>query len=99
MAKQGRRTVRQRLDMLLVERGLCSSREQARAVVLGGNVLVDGRAAVKPAMLVAASSGVELMVKPRFVSRGGEKLDHALNVFNADVEGLVVADVGASTGG
>ncbi len=85
--------------MLLVERGLCSSREQARTLVLGGSVLIDGRAAVKPAMMVSADAGVTLTVQPRFVSRGGEKLDHALKVFGAEVSGMIAADVGASTGG
>jgi len=90
---------KQRLDLLLVARGLYASREQARAAVEAGRVLVGGRAAVKPAMLAPADAPIELALPPRFVSRGGEKLDHALTVFGVDVAGAVVADIGASTGG
>lgn len=91
--------VRQRLDLLLVERGLCASREQARTLVLAGEVLVDGRSAIKPAMAVPDGAAVRLAAQPRFVSRGGEKLDHALSVFEIDVWGRIAADAGASTGG
>ncbi|MHB8576207.1 MAG: TlyA family RNA methyltransferase [Dehalococcoidia bacterium] len=91
--------VRQRLDLALVERGLCPSREQARVAVLAGDILVDGRVAVKPASLVGPEMAIELRQAPRFVSRGGEKLDRALEVFQVDVRRLVTADLGASTGG
>src|SRR5690242_8334914 len=90
---------KQRLDLALVERGLAASREQARAAVEGGRVLVAGRAAVKPAMLVGDGVALELLAPPRYVSRGGEKLEHALRRFAIDVSGLVAADIGASTGG
>lgn len=90
---------KQRLDLALVERGLAASREQARAAVEAGRVLVSGRPAVKPAVLVGADAAIELQAPPRYVSRGGEKLEHALRRFAIDVTGLVAADVGASTGG
>ncbi len=88
-----------RLDQVLVQRGLCVSREQARNLVVGGAVLVDGRAAIKPAMTVADQAQILVVAPARFVSRGGEKLDHALNVFGIDVAGVIAADAGASTGG
>lgn len=88
-----------RLDALLVERGLADSREKARAVILAGDVLVEGRPAMKAGQLVDATADVQLSRPPRFVSRGGEKLDHALNVFGLDVDGAVALDGGASTGG
>jgi 23S rRNA (cytidine1920-2'-O)/16S rRNA (cytidine1409-2'-O)-methyltransferase len=91
--------VKRRLDAALVECGLVASREQARAAVESGRVLVDGRTAVKPAMLVANTAAIELVAPPRFVSRGGEKLECALARFAIDVGGAVVADIGASTGG
>lgn len=88
-----------RLDALLVERGLVGSREQARAAVLAGEVRVDGQIVSKPGVRVRADAAVQVAARPRFVSRGGEKLDHALTVFGIDVTGLVAADIGASTGG
>jgi 23S rRNA (cytidine1920-2'-O)/16S rRNA (cytidine1409-2'-O)-methyltransferase len=93
------RTEKRRLDALLVERGLCPSREQARAAVLAGDVTVGGRPATKPGAPVAADAELAVARRPRFVSRGGDKLDHALARFGIDVRGAVVADIGASTGG
>lgn len=90
---------KQRLDLLLVARGLFASREQARAAVEAARVLVAGRPAVKPAMLAPADVTIEVVQPARFVSRGGEKLEHALTVFGVGVAGRVVADIGASTGG
>ena len=87
--------VKKRLDVVLVERGLAESRSQAQALVLAG--LVPGYA--KPGQQV--SDDVELHVRrpPRFVSRGGEKLAHALDAFAVDPKGRDCLDVGASTGG
>jgi 23S rRNA (cytidine1920-2'-O)/16S rRNA (cytidine1409-2'-O)-methyltransferase len=90
---------KQRLDLALVVRGLVPSREQARAAVEAGRVRVGGQAAVKPAMLVPQDAALELVAPPRYVSRGGEKLEHALRRFGIAVTGLVAADIGASTGG
>ncbi|GBD12813.1 Hemolysin A [bacterium HR24] len=90
---------KQRLDVLLVERGLVESREKARARILAGQVLVEGKAVTKPGILVDPEATLRLLAPPRYVSRGGEKLEHALRAFSLDVNGLTCADVGASTGG
>lgn len=88
-----------RLDVLLVERGLAESRAKAQALIMAGQVRVDGQTALKPAAAIAADSQLTVDSGPRFVSRGGEKLDAALTAFKIDVTDLVCADVGASTGG
>jgi 23S rRNA (cytidine1920-2'-O)/16S rRNA (cytidine1409-2'-O)-methyltransferase len=88
-----------RLDLLLVERGLAESRAKAQALIMAGQVRVAGQTALKPAAAVDASAALTVDPGPRFVSRGGEKLDAALEAFALDVNGLVCADVGASTGG
>ena len=85
--------------MLLLERGLFQSREKARIAVMAGSVLVDDRPAVKPASLVDEGASLRLRQRPRYVGRGGEKLEHALDAFSVDPAGLVAADIGASTGG
>jgi len=86
---------RKRLDVLLVERGLAESRAQAQALVLAGRV--PGYA--KAGQQVDESAELAVTQPPRFVSRGGEKLDHALDVFGVHVAGRDCLDVGASTGG
>jgi len=88
-----------RLDMLLVERGLAESRAKAQALIMAGQVRVADQVALKPATTVDAKATLTVDSGPRFVSRGGEKLDAALEAFAIDVKGLVCADVGASTGG
>ncbi|HMO65610.1 MAG TPA: TlyA family RNA methyltransferase [Verrucomicrobiota bacterium] len=88
-----------RLDQLIVERGLCASREQAQRTVLAGRVRLNGRPAPKPGTRVRPADAVELEAGEPFVSRGGPKLDHALAHFALDVTGLRALDVGASTGG
>ncbi|MBI2940804.1 MAG: TlyA family RNA methyltransferase [Chloroflexi bacterium] len=90
---------RERLDTLLVERGLAETREKARALVLAGEVTVDGRVVTRPAALVATDADVAVKAPLPYVSRGGFKLAHALDQFGLDVDGQVVVDVGASTGG
>jgi 23S rRNA (cytidine1920-2'-O)/16S rRNA (cytidine1409-2'-O)-methyltransferase len=90
---------KQRLDLLLLERGLVDSQEKARAAVMAGSVLVDERQAVKPATLVDEGASLQLVAGAPYASRGGEKLEHALDVFKIDVAGAVAADIGASTGG
>jgi 23S rRNA (cytidine1920-2'-O)/16S rRNA (cytidine1409-2'-O)-methyltransferase len=87
--------MKKRLDVLMVERGLAESRSQARALVLAGRV----PGFEKPGTQVEDSAEVSVERPPRFVSRGGEKLDHALSVLDLDVSGLDCVDVGASTGG
>ena len=90
---------KKRLDTLLVERGLAESRAKAQALIMAGEVRVEGQVALKPATSVDGAARVEVEQGPRFVSRGGEKLDAALEVFGIDPHGRVCADVGASTGG
>lgn len=88
-----------RLDVLLVERGLVESRARAQAMILAGGVRVDGQVVTRPSARVAAEASVTVERGPRFVSRGGEKLEAALSAFSVLVEERVCADVGASTGG
>jgi 23S rRNA (cytidine1920-2'-O)/16S rRNA (cytidine1409-2'-O)-methyltransferase len=88
-----------RLDVLLVERGLAESRAKAQAMIMAGQVRVADQVALKPATAISADSVLTVDSGPRFVSRGGEKLDAALEAFEINVNGLVCADVGASTGG
>ncbi|MCL4560465.1 MAG: TlyA family RNA methyltransferase [Chloroflexi bacterium] len=88
-----------RLDVLLTELGLAQSRAQAQRLVMAGQVRVDGQPELTPARRVNRLAAVELESRPRFVSRGGEKLEAALNQFHCVVEGRTCADVGASTGG
>ncbi|RDV83995.1 TlyA family RNA methyltransferase [Ammonifex thiophilus] len=93
---------RRRLDILLVEQGYFPSRERAREAILAGQILVNGQRATKPGRMVGPEDRVEVLKgteEPPYVSRGGEKLAHALRFFGIDLKDLVVIDVGASTGG
>ncbi|MGH3073741.1 MAG: TlyA family RNA methyltransferase, partial [Gaiellales bacterium] len=90
---------KQRLDALLVARGLVETRSRAQALIMAGRVHVDGAPATKAGTPTAGDAAVELIAPPRFVSRGGEKLESALAGFGADVAGERCLDVGASTGG
>jgi 23S rRNA (cytidine1920-2'-O)/16S rRNA (cytidine1409-2'-O)-methyltransferase len=90
---------RARLDVTLVARGLAPSREKAAGLILAGVVTVDGRRIDKAGTLVPARATVAVAAGPRFVSRGGDKLAHALAAFAVDVSGRTWMDVGASTGG
>jgi 23S rRNA (cytidine1920-2'-O)/16S rRNA (cytidine1409-2'-O)-methyltransferase len=92
-------SLKERLDTLLVSRGLAASREKARAMIMAGEVTVDGRNVDKPGTQVQQDCVLVVKSKPRFVSRGGEKLAWALQEFALDVHGCICADVGASTGG
>ena len=78
---------------------MLESRSKAKAFILAGDVLLNGEPARRAGALVGRSDEVELRRKPRFVSRGGDKLDAALESFGIDVSGTVAADFGASTGG
>ena len=93
------RLVKSRLDALLVERGLAPSREKAARLILAGAVQVDGRRADKGGTLVDARVRLEVVQRERYVSRGGDKLAHALAVFGIAPAGRICVDVGASTGG
>ena len=89
-----------RLDALLVERGLAASRERARALILAGQVRVDGLVVSKAGHATAADADIALNERDHpYVSRGGVKLAHALDAFGIDPAGRVALDVGASTGG
>jgi 23S rRNA (cytidine1920-2'-O)/16S rRNA (cytidine1409-2'-O)-methyltransferase len=88
-----------RLDLAMVERGLCESRERAKRAILAGQVRVNSQLAHKPSDTVASADEIVLSAGEKFVSRGGYKLEHALDFFHLDVTGLVAVDVGASTGG
>lgn len=92
--------MKQRLDHALAERGLADSRTAAQALVLEGKVRVNGQVAVKSAQTVLEGDSIEVEAPPRFVSRGGEKLEGAFIAFSGlDVAGRVCLDVGSSTGG
>ncbi|KKK76781.1 hypothetical protein LCGC14_2860180, partial [marine sediment metagenome] len=91
--------MKQRLDALLVSRGLVQSRERAKALIMDGEVLIAGVPALKAGSMVDGDSYISLKEDMPFVSRGGVKLEAAMEHFNIDVEGLVAMDVGASTGG
>ena len=92
-------TERKRVDVLLTERGLLPSRTAARAAVMAGLVYVNGVKVDKPGTPVADDAEIDVRQLPRFVSRGGLKLEKALLEFGVDVSGRVALDVGASTGG
>jgi 23S rRNA (cytidine1920-2'-O)/16S rRNA (cytidine1409-2'-O)-methyltransferase len=93
------RPEKRRLDQLLVERGLAGSRARAQALIMAGQVLVNGARAEKAGHTVAIDSRIELIAAPRYVSRGGLKLEAALERFSIDVTGRIALDVGSSTGG
>ncbi len=88
-----------RLDVLLSEKGLCASREQAKRLILAGRVLVEGAVVDKVAARVSPEAHIEVTERPQYVSRGGYKLTAALETFGVNPAGRVAADVGASTGG
>lgn len=91
---------RQRLDVLLVERALAESRSAAQAMIMAGEVSVDGRRADKPGQRFPEESEIEIESgRQRFASRAGEKLEGALDGFGVDAAGAVALDVGSSTGG
>lgn len=90
---------KQRIDIILVDRGLAESRTKAQALIMAGEVSVAGQPVTKPGTLVPDDAEITLRQPPPFVSRGGLKLDHALHEFHLDVTGKVAADIGASTGG
>jgi 23S rRNA (cytidine1920-2'-O)/16S rRNA (cytidine1409-2'-O)-methyltransferase len=88
-----------RLDQYLVEKGLAPTREKAQALIMSGLVLVDGKTADKPGQRIKENAKVEIKEPFRYVSRGGYKLEHALERLGLSVEGFTVLDVGSSTGG
>lgn len=90
---------KQRLDLMLVERGLTESREKAQRLILAGAVRVNGQVADKPGRPCTEDAVLEVAAGDKFVSRGGGKLDAAFEAFTLEVTGKVCADIGASTGG
>lgn len=91
---------KERLDKLLVDRGIAQSRERARAVIMAGKVAVDGKTVDKPGAQIDMEARLEVQeADSRYVSRGGEKMEGALKTFAVNPKGMVVMDVGASTGG
>jgi 23S rRNA (cytidine1920-2'-O)/16S rRNA (cytidine1409-2'-O)-methyltransferase len=88
-----------RLDREILQRGLAGTREKAQALIMAGEVLVDGQKATKAGQLVSLESSIEITAKLRYASRGGLKLEAALRNFNINVSGFVIADFGSSTGG
>jgi 23S rRNA (cytidine1920-2'-O)/16S rRNA (cytidine1409-2'-O)-methyltransferase len=88
-----------RVDQALVERGLCESRQKAHAAIMAGSVRINERPAKKPSDPVKPHDELTLLAPAKYVSRGGLKLEHALNHFQLDVQAKTAIDVGASTGG
>jgi 23S rRNA (cytidine1920-2'-O)/16S rRNA (cytidine1409-2'-O)-methyltransferase len=88
-----------RLDVLMAERGIVESRSRAQALIMAGRVIVEGAIVTKAGTSVAPEASIELVAPPRYVSRGGEKLETALRVFGVDVAGARCLDAGSSTGG
>lgn len=91
--------MKQRIDRLLVERGLAPTREKAQALIMAGQVLVSDRPVTKAGTLIPEDAQILLRAQLPYVSRGGIKLAHALDTFGLDVQGRVALDAGASTGG
>ena len=89
----------QRIDAFLVAHDLAESREQAKRLILAGAVTVNGNANIKPGQRIRSDAEVVVQARPKYVSRGGFKLEKALDTFNIDVRNRVALDVGASTGG
>lgn len=88
-----------RIDQALVDRGLCESRSQAQRSIMAGQVRINGHPAQKPSDWVRDGDSIELLSADRYVSRGGHKLEHALQQFALSVQGFRCIDLGASTGG
>jgi 23S rRNA (cytidine1920-2'-O)/16S rRNA (cytidine1409-2'-O)-methyltransferase len=88
-----------RVDQALVERGLCVSREKAKRAVMAGQVTINGQPARKPSDPVRPGDVLALAIPEKYVSRGGYKLEHALEQFPLEIAGVTAIDLGASTGG
>jgi 23S rRNA (cytidine1920-2'-O)/16S rRNA (cytidine1409-2'-O)-methyltransferase len=90
---------KQRLDTILVDRGLCSSREQAQRAIMAGEVRVGEQIAEKPSQMLLPEAVISFTQSPKYVGRGGLKLTGALDHFRIDASGAIALDIGASTGG
>lgn len=89
----------ERLDVVLVQQGLVESRQQAKRLILAGSVKVNNNSQLKPGQRISLDSEIEIELPPKYVSRGGLKLEKAINTFNITIQNRVAIDVGASTGG
>ena len=89
----------ERADALLVERGLCDSREQAKRLIMAGEVLCGTERVAKPSSRIRVDADLSVRERPRYVGRGGLKLEGALQEFALDPTGLICLDLGSSTGG
>ena len=89
----------ERIDLLLVKKGLAETRNKAQALIMAGEVKVDGKVVDKPGTRVATTAALEVAAGLPYVSRGGLKLRRALDVFPVTVAGRICLDAGASTGG
>ena len=96
---KGKSQKKERLDKLLVARGLAESREQAQRLIMAGLVLVEDRPATKPGHKIPADAAIRVKERPQYVSRGAHKLIAGLDAFGVEPAGWVCADLGASTGG
>ncbi len=90
---------KQRVDQLLVEKGMVADLDKARRLVMAGKVFSEGQLVLAPSQRISRDGELRLSQEVGFVSRGGEKLQAAIEEFNISIEGLICADVGASTGG
>lgn len=99
MVRKGVKQSKERLDLLLVDRGLAESRQKAQALIMAGEVQVDGLTCTKAGQAVSTTAQIRVVRPMPYVSRGGIKLEAALEHFSIQVEGTCILDVGASTGG
>lgn len=90
---------KKRIDILMVDRGLVESRSKAQRIIMAGQVRVNGQVVPKSSIAFAQDVLIEIDAGSKYVSRGGEKLEHAIMEFSTEIAGKVCADVGASTGG
>lgn len=90
---------RERLDVMVTQRGYAESREQAQRLIMAGKVRVDGQIATKSGHRLDESASIEVEAPVRFVGRGGDKLEAAFEAFDLDVNGMICLDIGSSTGG
>ncbi|MEX0932238.1 MAG: TlyA family RNA methyltransferase [Candidatus Saccharimonadales bacterium] len=91
--------MKKRLDQLIADKGLVNSRNKAQAVIMAGQVMVDGKVVTKPGTPTKEDSKIKIKELPKYVSRGGEKLESAVKNFNIKFLNKTVLDVGSSTGG
>ncbi len=91
--------MKKRLDVLLLERGLVSSREKAQGFIMEGKVLVNGKPITKAGTLIKEDAVLELLEEEKFVSRAGYKLENAIKTFGIDIKDKICLDIGSSTGG